>query len=93
MLLTGHHALSSKLPVASVRSRGVPAWEGAGYHLDGWYLREAETVAETEARFNNSSRNMRMPLAYDHQGLRGIQAVYDIRLGRINSIRHIIKFY
>ena len=82
--------------IYTVRSRGVPAMAmvGAGHHLDGWYLREAEKLRlRLRQGLTTTSRNLRMPLAYDHQGLRGIQAVYDIRLGRLNSIRHIVKFY
>ena len=52
-----------------MRSRGVPAMGGAGYHLDGWYLREAEMLwLRLRQGLTTTSRKLCMQLAYDHQG-------------------------
>ena len=48
---------------------------------------------EAQGRLNHYSRNICMQLAYDYQRLRCIQAVYDIRLGRLNSIKTHNKVY
>ena len=61
--------------------------------MDGICVRQNVEAEEAQGRLNHYSRNICMQLAYDHQRLRGIQAVYDIRLGRINSVKHVIKFY